>query len=394
MLTRLKMLTAGESHGSALTGLLDGVPAGVPLTREAFALQLKRRRHGHGRSPRQQLEVDDVVVAGGVRYGQSTGAPIALRIDNREAARWSNTLSPWPVDEPAAKSTVPRPGHADRAGMLKHGVDDVRDVLERASARETAMRVALSVVCRSILQEVGVVVGSHVVQIGSVRSQRPLSEQCGSDVAADNLRADASPVRCLDAADEGRMVALIDDAAKRGETLGGAFVVVVAGLPIGLGSFTQWDRRLNARLGAALLSIHSVKSVGFGDGAALAAIPGTQAHDAFVVDGRGPQRSSNHAGGLEGGMSNGEDVVVEVACKALSTVPGGLPSIDTATGLAARGLVERSDVCAIPSASIVGEAMACLVLCDALLEKFGGDSLKQVQQHIAASAVLLSEGHG
>ncbi|MDP2345682.1 MAG: chorismate synthase [Deltaproteobacteria bacterium] len=388
MLTRLKLLTAGESHGSALTGILDGVPAGVPLTKQEFALQLKRRRHGHGRSPRQQLEVDDVVVAGGVRYGKTTGAPVAVRIDNHEAARWANTLSPWPVDEPAAKNTVPRPGHADRAGMLKLGHDDVRDVLERASARETAMRVALSVVCRSILQECGVVVGSHVVQIGSARSDRPIV-----DVAADSLRADSSPVRCLDADGEARMVALIDDAAKRGETLGGAFVVVVRGLPIGLGSFTQWDRRLNARLGAALLSIHSVKSVGFGDGAALAATPGTQAHDAFVVDAvqdgrsgtRRPRRSSNHAGGLEGGMSNGEDVVVEVVCKALSTVPGGLPSVDTATGLAARGLVERSDVCAVPSASIVGEAMACVLLCDALLEKFGGDSLEQLRAHITAS---------
>ncbi len=378
MLVHFQLLTAGESHGPALTGILEGVPAGVPLTKDDFALQLKRRRRGHGRSARQQLEVDEVVVVGGLRYGRTTGAPLCLRIDNHEAARWQHTLSPWPVDGPAAKNTVPRPGHADRAGMIKFDHDDVRDVLERASARETAMRVALSVPCRSILRECGVVVSSHVVQIGSVRSPT---------LATELAAADASPVRCLDVDAGARMVSLIDDAAQAGETLGGAFVVVARGLPIGLGSHTQWNRRLNARLGAALLSIPSVKSVAFGDGAALAATPGTQAHDAFVVDHLGARRNSNHAGGLEGGMSNGEDVVVEVACKALSTVPGGLPSTDMATGTAARGLVERSDVCAVPSASIVGEAMVCLVLCDALLEKFGGDSLHQLQAHLAASGV-------
>lgn len=385
MLTRLKLLTAGESHGTALTGILDGVPAGVPLAPEDFASELKRRRHGYGRSARQQLEVDLVIASGGLRYGVTTGAPVCLRIDNHEAARWHDTLSPWPVDTAAAKNTVPRPGHADRAGMQKFGHDDVRDVLERASARETAMRVALSVVCRAILRECGVVVGSHVVQIGAARTGHRIDDD--DDVAAASLNADASPVRCLDPDASAAMVLGIDEAAKAGETLGGAFVVVVRGLPVGLGSYTQWDRRLNARLGAALLSIHSVKSVGFGEGAALAKTPGTKAHDAVVVDAGGARRTSNRAGGLEGGMSNGQDVVVEVACKPLSTLPGGLPSVDVATGLPARGLIERSDVCAVPSASIVGEAMACVLLCDALLEKFGGDSLRQLQQHIAASGV-------
>lgn len=374
MLTRLRLLTAGESHGPALTGLLDGVPAGIPLAEADFALELKRRRHGHGRSPRQQLEQDVLEVNGGIRYGRTTGAPVALLIRNTEAAKWAQTLSPWPIEHPVDKKTVPRPGHADHAGLAKYGLDDVRDILERASARETAMRVALSVVARSLLREVGVVVESHVVQIGTARDDGRV---------VDVADVDASPVRAKSSAAAARMVALIDDAAKAGETLGGSFVVTARGCPIGLGSHTQWDRRLNARLSGALASIHSVKAVSVGDGAALAATVGSDAHDAIFVTGR----SSNHAGGIEGGMSNGEDIVVEVACKPLSTLPGGLPTVDTATGKEARGLVERSDVCAVPSAAIVGEAMVCLVLADALLEKFGGDSLLQVQAHLRASGV-------
>jgi chorismate synthase len=377
------MLTAGESHGPGLTGILDGVPAGIPLCEEDFALQLRRRRAGHGRSPRQQLERDVVQVLGGVRYGRTTGAPIALHLPNAEAARWADTLSPWPVDNPVARRTVPRPGHADRAGMTKHDLDDVRDVLERASARETAMRVALSVVARALLREVGVDVGSFVVQIGDVRAPSPAIDDAAL-LAASLARAEASPVRCLDDDATARMVAHIDAAARAGDTLGGAFVVVATGAPVGLGTYAQWDRRLSARLAGALLSIPSAKSVGVGDGAALAQTPGTRAHDTFVVDDGGARRASNHAGGLEGGMTNGAPVVVEVALKPLSTVPGGLPSVDVDTGAAARGLVERSDVCAVPAGAVVGEAMMCLTLADALLESLGGDSLAQLQAHLAA----------
>jgi chorismate synthase len=351
------------------------VPAGVPLAPADLALQLRRRRHGHGRSPRQQLEHDVVAVEGGVRYGRTTGAPIALRIENHEAAKWAATLSPWPVEHPVDKKTVPRPGHADSAGLAKYGLDDVRDVLERASARETAMRVALSVVCRNLLREAGVVVGSHVVAIGGVRAG---AVEFGDDASA---RADEDAVRCLDKAAAAAMVDAIDAAASAGDTLGGSFVVVARGAPVGLGSHTQWHKRLNARLSGALASIHSVKSVAVGAGAALASTPGKEAHDALYVGGR----ATNHAGGIEGGMSNGEDIVVEVACKPLSTLPGGLPTVDVATGAAARGLVERSDVCAVPSASVVGEAMVCLVLADALLEKFGGDHLAQLLAHLATS---------
>jgi chorismate synthase len=377
------MLSAGESHGPGLTGILDGVPAGIPLSEEDFALQLRRRRGGHGRSPRQQLERDVVQVLGGVRYGRTTGAPVALHLPNAEAARWTNTLSPWPVENPVERRTVPRPGHADRAGMVKHDLDDVRDVLERASARETAMRVALSVVARALLREMGVDVGSFVVQVGEVRAPLPVVDDAGS-LAAAMARAEASPVRCVDDDAAARMVARIDDAARAGDTLGGAFVVVATGVPTGLGTYTQWDRRLSARLAGALMSIHSAKSVALGDGAALAATPGTRAHDTFIVDDAGARRASNRAGGLEGGMTNGEPVVVEVALKPLSTVPGGLPSVDVDTGAAARGLIERSDVCAVPAGAVVGEAMVCLTLADALLEALGGDSLAQVQAHLAA----------
>lgn len=378
MFARLRFLTAGESHGAALTGILDGMVAGVSLTPDDFAVQMRRRRHGHGRSPRQQLEQDVVEVCGGVRYGTTTGAPIALRINNHEAARWAETLSPWAVATPVDKKTVPRPGHADRAGLTKYALDDVRDILERASARETAMRVALSVVPRAFLRALGVEVGSHVTQIGEVRAAAAAVDVDASVVSA---RADASAVRCLDDDAAASMIARIDDAKRAGDTLGGAFVVVATGVPVGLGSHVQWDRRLSARLSEALASIHSVKAVAIGDGAAIAAVPGTAAHDVVTKAGR----VSNHAGGLEGGMTNGEPVVAEVFVKALSTVPGGLLTTDIATGAETRGLVERSDVCAVPAAAVIGEAMMCFALADALLETFGGDALAQVRAHLAAS---------
>jgi chorismate synthase len=379
MFARLRFLTAGESHGTALTGILDGMVAGVSLTPDDFALQMRRRRHGHGRSPRQQLEQDVVEVCGGLRYGVTTGAPLALRIQNHEAARWADTLSPWPVANPVDKRTVPRPGHADRAGLTKYALDDVRDILERASARETAMRVALSVVPRAFLGALGIEVGSHVTQVGEVRAAVAVDATAGA--ASLSARADASAVRCLDDDAAAQMIARIDAAKRAGDTLGGAFVVVATGVPVGLGSHVQYDRRLSAKLSAALASIHSVKAVAVGDGAAIAAVPGTAAHDVVTQAGR----VSNHAGGLEGGMSNGEPVLAEVFVKALSTVPGGLVTTDIVTGEETRGLVERSDVCAVPAAAVIGEAMMCFALADAVLETFGGDALAQVRAHLAAS---------
>ena len=378
-MSRLRFLTAGESHGPMLTGILDGVPAGVVLDRAAIEHELFRRRQGHGRSPRQLLERDDVEIVGGVRYGRTTGAPVAMLLKNAEAARWANVLSVWPVEEPAARRTVPRPGHADLAGLQKYDLDDVRDILERASARETAMRVALSTIARQILSQVGIEVGSDVVGIGGVDCEVVDVD----DVAVARARADASPVRCLDNEAATRMVAAIDAARTAGETLGGRFVVRASGLPPGLGSHTQWDRRLSAKLSAAVASIHAVKAVAFGAGEAYASTPGKRAHDPFVVDTDGPRRTSNRAGGLEGGMSTGEELRIVATLKPFSTVPGGLPSFDVDSGVADRGLVERSDVCAVPAGAIVGEAMVCLALADALLDALGGDSMAQLLEHVA-----------
>ncbi len=378
-MSRLRFLTAGESHGPMLTGILDGVPAGLHLDKAAIEHQLRRRRQGHGRSPRQQLEQDHVEIVGGVRYGMTTGAPVAMLLKNAEAARWAEVLSVWPTDNPAARRTVPRPGHADLAGLQKYDLDDVRDILERASARETAMRVALSTVARQLLQACGIEVGSDVIGIGDVD---------GHVIDVDSVvgardRADASPVRCLDDELAARMVATIDAAKRAGETLGGRFVVRASGLPPGLGSHTQWDRRLSSSLSAAVASIHAVKAVAIGDGEQLARTPGRSAHDVFVVDTDGPHRVSNRAGGLEGGMTTGEELRIVAAMKPFSTIPGGLASFDLDSGAADTGLVERSDVCAVPAGAVVGEAMVCLSLADALLDSLGGDSVGQLLEHLA-----------
>ena len=380
-----------------LTGILDGVPAGLRLDRDAIAHQLARRRHGHGRSPRQALEKDDLEIVGGVRFGATTGAPVAMLLRNAEAARWAEVLAVWPTGtagtagtagNDVAKKTVPRPGHADLAGLIKYDLDDVRDVLERASARETAMRVALSTVARALLSACGVEVGSDVIAIADVHAGADgdgIVEGIADvdDVKAASVRADASPVRCLDDVLGARMVARIDEAKKSGDTLGGRFVVRASGLPVGLGSHTQWDRRLSAQLSMAVSSIQAIKAVEVGVGVQAGTLPGTRAHDSFVVDASGPHRSSNRAGGLEGGMSTGEELRLVATMKPFSTVPGGLPSFDIVTGLADRGLVERSDVCAVPAAAVVAEAMVCLTLADALLTDIGGDSMGQLLEHLA-----------
>jgi len=384
-----------------LTGILDGVPAGLHLDRDAIAHQLARRRHGHGRSPRQALEKDDLEIVGGVRFGTTTGAPIAMLLRNAEAARWSDVLAVWPTGmgttgNDVVKKTVPRPGHADLAGLIKYDLDDVRDVLERASARETAMRVDLSTVARALLSACGIEVGSDVIAIADVSGDAVDAIIDVDDVKAASARADASPVRCLDDVLGARMVARIDEAKKSGDTLGGRFVVRASGLPVGLGSHTQWDRRLSAQLSMAVSSIQAIKAVEVGVGVQAGTLPGTRAHDSFVVDASGPHRSTNRAGGLEGGMSTGEELRLVATMKPFSTVPGGLPSFDIVTGLADRGLVERSDVCAVPAAAVVAEAMVCLTLADALLSDLGGDSLSQLQEHLAgrrARAAAMT-GHG
>jgi chorismate synthase len=384
MLSRLVMLTAGESHGPGLTGILEGMPAGVPLAPSDIEVPLARRRLGFGRSGRQSIETDAFEVRGGIRHGLTTGAPISIFLPNHEAASWADTMSVWSsVTDGKARAPmhVPRPGHADDAGATKYDLADMRDILERASARETAMRVALGGVAQALLRHAAdMVVGSAVVQIGdAVADVGALPTTC-DELLLWQQHTDTSAVRAIGGAKSASslaMIAAIEAAQQQRTTLGGQVMMIAAAtpmIPIGLGSHRQWNARLSARLMGALGSIQSVKSVAIGDGVALASATGHNAHT----------WAANRAGGIEGGMTNGAPVVATIACKPLSTVPGGLPSYDRHSGAAATGHVERSDVCAVPSAGVVGEAMMAVVLADALLEAFGGDSLKQLRAHIAA----------
>ena len=380
----LRWLTAGESHGPALVGVIEGLPAGVPVTTDLLSDALARRRLGHGRGARQKFEQDVVSILGGVRHGSTMGGPVALTIANSEWPRWETVMAPDPVNpdvlEGQARSaalTTPRPGHADLAGMQKYDFADARPVLERASARETATRVALGEVARSFLGAVaGVEVVSHVVRIGSVAA--PAAEVD----ALDNRLLDEDPVRCADAATSAAMVEEIDAAHKEGDTLGGIVEVVVRNLPVGLGSYVHWDRRLDARLAAALMGIQAVKGVELGDGFAVAALRGSQAHDEMVPTADGIRRVSGRSGGTEGGMSTGEVLRVRAAMKPISTVPRALRTVDTATGEAAQAFNQRSDACAVPALSVIAEAMVALVLADAVLEKFGGDSVQETRRNI------------
>ncbi|MGY2081155.1 chorismate synthase [Modestobacter sp. SYSU DS0657] len=381
----LRWLTAGESHGQQLTAILEGLPAGVRVQTTDLDTQLARRRLGHGRSARMSFEEDVVTLTGGVRHGVTQGGPIAVQIGNTEWPKWSTVMSADPVDPEVlegqarnAPLTRPRPGHADLAGLQKYGFDDVRPVLERASARETAARVALGTVARQFLQQVlGVQVVSHVVGIGPVTVPDGVLPGPG-----DNPRIDEDPVRCADPDTSGRMVAEIDDARKSGDTLGGVIEVVVHGLPPGLGSHVHWDRRLDSRLAGALMGVQSVKAVEVGDGLETARRRGSVAHDEIeLVDGA-LQRRTDRAGGIEGGMTNGEVLRVRAAMKPISTVPRALDTVDVTTREAAVAINQRSDACAVPRGSVVMEAMVALVLADAVLEKFGGDSVPETRRNV------------
>ena len=383
----LKWLTAGESHGQALVAILEGLPAGVPVTTALIADDLRRRRLGTGRGARMSFEQDEVRILGGVRHGSTLGSPLALEVGNSEWPKWETVMSADPVD-PAeladlarnAPLTRPRPGHADLVGMQKYGFDDARPVLERASARETAARVALGAVARSFLAEVaGACVLSHVVRIGGAES-----EPGSVPVPSDALRIDEDPVRALDPAASERMQAEIAAAHKDGDTLGGVVEVVVHGLPPGLGSHVHWDRRLDARLAAGLMGIQAIKGVEVGDGFGLAAIRGSAAQDEIVAEDGHLRRTSGHSGGTEGGMSTGEVLRVRAAMKPISTIPRALQTVDVSTGEAAKAINQRSDVCAVPAAGVVAEAMVALVLADAVLEKFGGDSLAETRRNLTA----------
>jgi chorismate synthase len=382
----LRWLTAGESHGPALVAVLEGLPAHVEVTSGDIADALARRRLGYGRGARMKFEADEIEIIGGLRHGRTLGSPVAIRVGNSEWPKWEKVMSADPVDAAEldtlarnAALTRPRPGHADLVGMQKYDFDEARPVLERASARETAARVALgAVVTKFLAQSVGARIVSHVVSIGTARAPAgslPMPE--------DVTRLDEDPVRCLDPDASKAMVAEIDQAHRDGDTLGGVVEVVVPGLPPGLGSHVHWDRRLDARLAAALMGIQAIKGVEVGDGFELAATPGSQAHDEIVGTGDGIRRASGRSGGTEGGMSTGEVLRVRAAMKPIATVPRALRTIDVATGEEAVAHHQRSDVCAVPAAGIVAEAMVALVLGEAVLEKFGGDSVGETRRNHA-----------
>ncbi|MEU2776317.1 chorismate synthase [Streptomyces sp. NPDC007162] len=384
-MSRLRWLTAGESHGPALVATLEGLPAGVPITTEMVADHLARRRLGYGRGARMKFERDEVTFLGGVRHGLTLGSPVAIMVGNSEWPKWEQVMAADPVDPEIlaglarnAPLTRPRPGHADLAGMQKYGFDEARPVLERASARETAARVALGAVARSYLKETaGIEIVSHVVELCSVKAPAG-----GYPTPADVEKLDADPLRCLDADTSKAMVAEVDQAHKDGDTLGGVVEVLAYGVPVGLGSHVHWDRKLDARLAGALMGIQAIKGVEIGDGFELARVPGSKAHDEIVGTPEGIRRVSGRAGGTEGGLSTGELLRVRAAMKPIATVPRALQTVDVATGEAAQAHHQRSDVSAVPAAGIVAEAMVALVLADAVAEKFGGDSVPETRRNV------------
>ena len=370
------MLTAGESHGKGLATILEGLPAGVPISPKDVAAELARRRHGHGRGGRQKLETDRFEILSGVRHGRTMGSPIAVTIPNAEFEdKYRDLMGIEGEVDPSQKLTRPRPGHADLVGAQKYGFDDVRNVLERASARETAARVAAGSFCKAFLAELGISLVSHVVQIGRARVPPRMRPPAPADLEA----VDASPVRCFDEAAEGRMVDQIDAARKGRDTVGGVFEVLAYGCPPGLGSYVHYDRKLDARLALALMSIQSVKGVEVGDGFATAARPGSRAHDEIVARGGRVGRKTARAGGIEGGMSTGQAIRLRAAMKPFSTVPKPLATIDLVTREPEVAIKQRTDVCAVPAGGVVGEAAVAFVLVDAVLEKFGGDSLEETR---------------
>ena len=361
----LRFLTAGESHGPSLLGILEGVPAGLPIDRDAIDTDLRRRQGGYGRSGRQRIERDRVELLGGVENERTTGGPIAMLIENLD---WANQQE---REKPVL--TVPRPGHADLAGALKYRLSDMRTVLERASARETAMRVAVGAICKLILRELGITIASQVIQIGEVAVEP--ADLCDPAIRE---RIEASVVRVADPAGEARLVERIDQARRARDTLGGIFEVQVLGAPVGLGSYVHWDRRLDGRLAQAVMSIQAIKGVEIGTGFANAALPGTRVHDAIVPGSDGIRRPTNRAGGLEGGVTNGQPVIVRAAMKPISTTLTPMRSTDLRTGEEALAQYQRSDITAVPAASVVGEAMVAFVIADACLEKLGGDSMDEI----------------
>jgi chorismate synthase len=376
----LKLITAGESHGPGLTCIVEGLPAGLELQREALDRDLARRQLGHGRGGRMKIETDTAAVTAGVRHGRTLGGPIALHVRNRDFANWEERMNPWPVEAEVAEVHLPRPGHADLVGTQKYGLSDVRDILERASARETAARVAGGAVAKEFLRAVGVDVFSHVLQITSVIA--PRREHL---TARDFANVDESPVRCLDPDASRAMVNEINTLRKQNESLGGVFEVQAFGLVPGLGSHVSWEERLDGRLAMAILSIQAMKAVAIGDGHEVAGLPGSLAHDEIFYDSqRGYYRETNHAGGVEGGITTGDPLIVRGSMKPLPTLTKPLRSVDIETHEPAEALRERTDSCTVPAAGVVAEAMVAFVLADAYRTKFGGDHIDDVRAAVAA----------
>jgi len=388
-MVKLRFLTAGESHGQGLLAIIEGMVAGLPLSEEYIRRDLRRRQGGYGRSERMKLEADEAKIISGVRHGYTIGSPIGLMLTNRVWQEWQEVMSISPVEAEVPPLTAPRPGHADLAGVVKYGFGDIRNVLERASARETAARVAVGAIARRFLEEFGIVIHSHTVNIGGHGAK--------IDGRIDWRKVESSAVRCADAAAEKAMLAAIDKARTEGDTVGGIFEVVAEGVPIGLGSYVQWDRRLDARIAASIMSINAVKGVAIGAGFSLADVLGSQAHDviepASGKKGAYPwHRPTNFAGGIEGGISNGEPIIVRAVVKPIATLGKPLPTVDLRTGKATKAHYERSDVCVVPAAGVVGEAMLAIVLADAMLEKFGGDGLNETLENYRNYMSSLSSG--
>jgi chorismate synthase len=382
-MSRLRYLTAGESHGPALSGIMEGMPAGMPLTADDIHADGRRRMMGYGRGNRMKIETDEVKILAGVRRGETLGSPIALYIENRDHQKWLEIMTAEPREGEAARAVhIPRPGHTDRVGGIKYDRADMRDILERSSARETAMRVALGAIARRLLTELGISVASRVVRIGEVVDETPLD----ADIASLNARVDRSPVRVLDPHAAERIVQQIDTAREAGDTLGGVFEVVAGGLPVGLGSHAQWDRRLDGKVGEAFLALNAIKGVELGLGFRGSALPGSAVHDAYFPGEHGEltRYGSNRAGGIEGGISTGQPIVVRVAMKPISTLMKPLPSVDLRTGAATNAYIERSDVCAVPAAAVIGESLLSLVLADAVLETFPGDTMSMLRDYVGA----------
>jgi len=384
MLTKIKFLTAGESHGKGLLGILDGIPAGLKIEKEYIDIQLARRQMGYGRGGRMKIEKDRVEIWSGIRLGETIASPIGLIVRNKDWENWKEKMTIGKPNKAPRKVTLPRPGHADLAGVEKFDFDDIRNVLERSSARETTMRVALASVCRKLLNEIGINVASRVTQIHNVKDTTNIPK----DMSANELNdlVDSSPLRCLNKKKEQEMIKIIDQAKKNGDSVGGIFEVFATGLPYGLGSYSQWDRKLQSKITSLLMSVNAFKSIEIGQGVSSGEKFGSEIHDEIGWDGKHYKRFSNNAGGIEGGMSNAMPINVKVAMKPIPTLIKSLRSVDIHTKERKDAHKERTDSCAVPAASIIAESMMCIVLADVVLEKFGGDSMKQLHAHLKLSA--------